>query len=241
MFKTLGKLRLVRNMLARLATSYFHLVRSTSRFVSEPADYEARVGVDLPVIAAMWHGQHFMIHYAWPKGAQVSALISRHGDGEINAMVLERLGVTPIRGSGGSRDKMRKRGGALALREMLRALAGGSTVVMTADVPKVSRVAGPGIVALAQKSGRPIYPVAVVASRRIDFKSWDRASLGLPFSRGAIVVGEAIRVAADASPDECEEARLAVQVGLDEVHRRAYALVGSHDPGAARTQIDEVA
>ena len=235
MLKKIGRSRFVRGVIARLATSYFRIVRSTSDFIYEPADFEARVAPDMPVIAAMWHGQHLMIHYAWPKGAKVCALIARHGDGEINAMVLERLGVTPIRGSGGSRDKMRKRGGAMALREMLRALAGGSTMVLTADVPKVSRVAGPGIVALARTSGRPIYPVAVVASRRIDFNSWDRASVGLPFSKGAIVIGEAIRVAPDADADECERARLAVQNGLDDVHRRAYALVGSRDPGARET------
>ncbi len=232
MLRKIGRSRFVRSMLARLATGYLRLVRATSRFVTEPADLEARIGPELPVIAAMWHGQHLMIHYAWPKGARVSALISRHGDGEINAMALERLGVTPIRGSGGSPEKMRKRGGALALREMLRALAGGSTMVLTADIPKVSRVAGPGIVALAQRSGRPIYPVAVVTSRRIDLNSWDHASIGLPFSRGAIVVGDPIRVGPEASPADLEAARLAVETGLNEVHRRAFGLVGSHDPGA---------
>ena len=67
---------------------------------------------------------------------------------------------------------------------------------MTADVPKIARVCGEGIVTLARLSGRPIVPVAVVTSRRIDFESWDRASLGLPFGRGAMVLGEPIRVAA---------------------------------------------
>jgi len=39
---------------------------------------------------------------------------------------------------------------------------------MTADVPKVSRVAGLGIVKIAQMSGRPIYPVAIATRRRGD-------------------------------------------------------------------------
>ena len=51
--------------------------------------------------------------------------------------------------------------------------------------------------------------------RRIDFKSLDRASIGLPFGRGAIVVGAPVRVAATAGPEAMEEARLAVQGGLD--------------------------
>jgi lysophospholipid acyltransferase (LPLAT)-like uncharacterized protein len=80
-------------------------------------------------------------------------------------------------------------------------------MVLTADIPKRARVAGPGIIALARASGRPIHPIAVVTSRRIDFKSWDRASIGLPFGRGAIVVGEAIRV--DRHADEATSRRRA--------------------------------
>ena len=105
-------------------------------------------------------------------------------------------------------------------------------VVLTADVPKVSRVCGRGIVTLAQLSGRPIVPVEVVTSRRIDFRGWDRASLGLPFGRGAMVLGEPIHVLRDADEAALEAARQAVERGLDAVHARAYALVGASDPGA---------
>ena len=65
---------------------------------------------------------------------------------------------------------------------------------MTADVPKVSRVAGLGIVKLAQMSGRPIYPVAVATRRRIVLDNWDRTTINLPFSRGAGVAGAPIHV-----------------------------------------------
>ena len=78
------------------------------------------------------------------------------------------------------------------------ALEGGAIVGLTADIPKIARVCGQGIVTLAQLSGRPIVPVAIVTSRRIDFRSWDRASLGLPFGRSAVVIGEPIFVAAEA-------------------------------------------
>ena len=105
-------------------------------------------------------------------------------------------------------------------------------MAMTADVAKVARVAGLGIVTLARLSGRPILPIAVVARGRIDVKSWDRASIGLPFNRCAIVIGEPIRVAPDADDDAIETARRAVEDGLDAVHARAYAIVGSRDPGA---------
>jgi lysophospholipid acyltransferase (LPLAT)-like uncharacterized protein len=118
------------------------------------------------------------------------------------------------------------------MRELLRQLESGSSVAMTADVPKRARVAGLGIVALAKLSGRPIVPTAAIMSRRVQFKSWDRASLGLPFGRAIVVVGDLIRVSPSADDEEMEVARLAVERGLDEVHRQGYAMVGASDPGA---------
>ena len=115
---------------------------------------------------------------------------------------------------------------------MLKALAGDEDVVLTADVPKIARRAGEGIITLARLSGQPIVPVAVTTSRRLTFASWDRASIGLPFGRGAMVVGEPIFVARDADPTSLEAARRAVETGLDDVHRRAFAAVGRTDPGA---------
>lgn len=232
MLKTVGRARGVLESAGALASGYLKLVRATNRFVQEPPGFLESIRPELPAIVAMWHGQHFMIHYAWPAGTRVAALISRHEDGEINAIILRHLGVEAIRGSGGSGGiKTRQHGGAAALREMARKLASGSTVVMTADVPKVSRRAGPGIVALARMSGRPIYPLAVVTSRRFDFRSWDHASLGKPFGRGAMVLGDPIRVERDADEVAIEAARAAVEAGLDRVHARAYALVGAEDPG----------
>jgi lysophospholipid acyltransferase (LPLAT)-like uncharacterized protein len=104
--------------------------------------------------------------------------------------------------------------------------------VMTADVPKISRICGQGIVTLSQLSGRPIVPVAVVTSRRIDFDSWDRASIGLPFGRGAMVLGDPIHIPREADEQTLESLRKTVERELDRVHERAYALIGSKDPGA---------
>jgi lysophospholipid acyltransferase (LPLAT)-like uncharacterized protein len=233
MLKRLGRMRLVQEALGFLLASYIRLLRRTNRFVVEPPDLDAAIAGQTPLIVAMWHGQHFMISFAWPRSiARMAALISRHGDGGVNAIALRHLGVAPIRGSGARSRRKRRKGGVSAMREMLRALAGGASVAITADVPKRARVAGSGIVLLARLSGRPIAPTAVVTSRRFDFNSWDRASLGKPFGRGAIVVGALIHVAPDADEQAMELARKAVEAGLDEVHARAYAKVGAVDPGA---------
>jgi lysophospholipid acyltransferase (LPLAT)-like uncharacterized protein len=231
MLKTLGRLHAVQNAVGFIVAKYFRLVGATTRFVTEPADCAETLALEVPFIVAMWHGQHFLTHVAQFGRLGVSVLISRHGDGEINAVIARRLGVALIRGSGGSREKMQKRGGVAALREMLRALASGSIVALTADVPKISRRAGEGIVALARLSGRPIYPLAVVTTSRIDLNSWDQASVPLPFGRGAIVFGEPIRVARDADRPALEAARRAVESGLDRAHGRAYALARTGKAG----------
>ena len=213
--------------------NYLRLVRRLNRFVVEPAPLEQSLGAQHPAVVAMWHGQHLMIPFARaPNMTRACAMVSRHRDAGLQAIALRRLNVEPIRGSGARGEKVREKGGAKALIALRKKLDEGATIAMTADVPKVARIAGLGVVTLGRISQRPIVPVAVVTSRRIDFNSWDRASIGLPFGRGAIVIGEPIRVAALADAAEMETARLAVQDGLDSVHARAYALVGGADPGA---------
>jgi hypothetical protein len=215
------------------ACNYLRLVWNTSRFIFEPADIYDRVRPELPVIVAVWHGQHFMTSFLKRDEHRVKVLISRHRDGEINALVAERLGAETIRGSGDHNKEFLRKGGVGAFKAMHSALRDGYNIVMTADVPKVSRVAGLGIVMLARVSGRPIYPVAMATSRRVKLNSWDSSAVNLPFSRGAVVMGEPIRVAAEASDDELEVARRQVEAQLNAVTDRAYALVDRRRAGDA--------
>lgn len=98
--------------------------------------------------------------------------------------------------------------------------------MLTADVPKTARVCGDGIIALARISGRPIVPLAVVTSRSITARSWDRASIPMPFGRKIAVASQPIYVPADATPEALEEARLAVEAALVAVHAAADASLG---------------
>ncbi|MEJ2434797.1 MAG: DUF374 domain-containing protein, partial [Pseudolabrys sp.] len=136
----------------------------------------------------------------------------------------EKLGIETIRGSGAHNREFHRKGGAIAFTEMIEALKEGYNVALTADVPKIARVAGMGVVKLAQHSGRPIYPVAIASSRRKEFDSWDRSVLNLPFGRLAMVAGEPITVAHDADDAALEEARQKVERELNRVTARAYEL-----------------
>ncbi len=232
MLKRIGRSAPVQTALGRLLAGYLRLVGRTSTLVLDPPDLFERLDPQMPYICALWHGQHFMIPLGKRPQDRYAVLISRHGDGGINAAACDSFGIRPIRASGGAPGKMHKRGGVYGLREMVRALEGGDSVTLTADVPKTARVAGLGIVTLARLSGRPVVPVAVVTSRRITLSNWDRTTIGLPFSTLVVAAGTPVAVARDADADALETARAAVQDGLDEVHARAYRRLGAEDPGA---------
>jgi lysophospholipid acyltransferase (LPLAT)-like uncharacterized protein len=233
MARRLGRSPFAQETIGFLLAAYLRFVQRTNRIATAPADIDAAIAGQMPLIAAMWHGQHLMMPLARPITMdRLAVLISRHEDAGAQASAAVRLGITPVRGSGGPADRVYYKGGASAMRELMRQLESGVSVALTADVPKRARVAGLGIIALAKLSGRPIVPTAVAASRRIQFNTWDRATLGLPFGRAGVVAGDLIRVPPDADDAAMEAARLAVEQGLDEVHRRAYAMVGATDPGA---------
>jgi lysophospholipid acyltransferase (LPLAT)-like uncharacterized protein len=206
-----------------LAAEYLRLVWKTSRFVMEPADPYRMYETDQPVIIAMWHGQHFLLPFL-RRHYRFKVLISRHTDGEINAIAAERLGVGTIRGSGDHGRRFQAKGGVAGFKGMIESLADGWNMALTADVPKISRVAGPGIIKLAQISGRPIFPISLATSRRIVLDNWDRSEINLPFSRGAIVVGDPIRVPPDADAHVLEQMRGALQTALNAGSERAHAI-----------------
>jgi lysophospholipid acyltransferase (LPLAT)-like uncharacterized protein len=232
--RRIGGARWVQLTLGGLAATYLRLVWKTSRFAVEPPDFYQRVGPDLPVIIAMWHGQHFMMPFVKRAEHRVKVLISRHRDGEINAIAAERLGIRVVRGSGHPGGPATRKGGVTAFRAMLTALDDGYNMALTADVPKVARVCGLGIVKLARRSGRAIYPVAVATSRRVELANWDHSALNLPFGRGAIVADHPIRVPQDADDAALESYRLEVEAGLNRATERAYAVVDRRGVGAHR-------
>jgi lysophospholipid acyltransferase (LPLAT)-like uncharacterized protein len=206
------------------AAEYLRFTWITSRLTLEPADFYEWIEPMQPCIIAMWHGQHLMTPFI-RREHRVKVLISRHRDGEINAHAAGRLGVIPVRGSGDHGGRFDLKGGVAAFKSMLTALAEGYNMALTADVPKVARVAGLGIVLLARASGRPICPVAVATSRRIVLDNWDRSAVNLPFSRVAIVAGELINVPPDADDAEMEACRATVERRLAHVTERAYDIV----------------
>ena len=230
MLKKLVGSDLFRRAVASTIAGWFRFVRATNRLVIEPYPSVVELHGPRPYVVTCWHGEHFMLPFVRPEGWTLKAMISRSRDGELNALVAEKLGIGSIRASGGRDGKeVRRRGGIYGFVAALRELEKGTPIMMTADVPKVAKVAGEGIVQLAKRSGCPILPVAAVTSRRRRMNSWDSAAFNLPFGRFAVVIGDLIAVPGDADEEVLELKRREVEAELNRIHARAYELAGGRD------------
>jgi hypothetical protein len=140
------------------------------------------------LIFAFWHSRILVVSHM-AKGMNGVAMVSRSGDGEIIARVLQRQGQSVVRGSTG-------RGGLRALARLIKLLKeadrpGG----MIPDGPQGPRYrVQSGVITLAQKTGYTILPVSYSARKIKVFGSWDRFVLPYPFTRCRLVYGEPVAV-----------------------------------------------
>jgi lysophospholipid acyltransferase (LPLAT)-like uncharacterized protein len=122
-------------------------------------------------------------------GLKAGFLISPSVDGTAPAMLVEKVGGVVIRGSS-------THTGARALRDYYETIVKKQvSPAITPDGPKGPRHEfKPGAIMLSQITGRPILPIAVAASSKYTFRTWDAFELPLPFSRIAIAYGEPVQV-----------------------------------------------
>lgn len=230
--RKLGQAGWVQQVVGFVAAEFLRFVWITNKFKLDPPDVYERMEAKMPVIVAFWHGQHFMMPFLKRKHHRAKVLVSRHRDGEINAIAAERLHVGTVRGSGDHGNSFHRKGGVSAFKAMLKVLEDKTNMALTADVPKVSRKAGLGIVMLARESGRPILPVVIATSRFKRLNNWDRSVIHLPFGRGVIMADDAIDVPPDADAETMETLRATLEARLNALTDRAYAFVGRPDGSA---------
>lgn len=112
----------------------------------------------------------------------MALLVSTHRDGEYFATSAKALGYKVIRGSSDSR-------GMRGMLELLRLSK--SSIAFATDGPRGPRnVVKIGILKIAELSGIPLVPAGTGISKYIEFKSWDRFKLPLPFAKCVINVGK---------------------------------------------------
>ncbi len=216
------------SLIVNLIYWYMKLVHRTNPLVQGSHDFHEVYGKNAPLIGALWHGQHLMSPFMVPKGYRLTALLSKSADAEINARIVEKLGLETVRGSGGrNASNDGEKGGARALISLKRALDQGISAVMIADISKsTARQAGMGVVMLAKLSGRPIVAVAYATSRRhVMKKSWDQTVINLPFGRAGVISAEPLLVEKDANETQLEAYRVELTRRLNAATEEAYRLV----------------
>jgi len=211
----------VRRVLCWLGSLYIRLVHLLSRWRTVRAEIpEAYWRDGTPFILCFWHGRLLMLPYCWNHRHPIHMLISQHRDGQIIARTIAHFGVHTIAGSS-------SRGGAQALRAMVKSLKAGECIGITPDGPRGPRMrASEGVVSVARLAGVPIIPVAFSTSRGRLLRSWDRFMVAWPFGRSVVVWGDPIEVPRNADATELERLRSHVEVSLNAITEEADHLVG---------------
>jgi lysophospholipid acyltransferase (LPLAT)-like uncharacterized protein len=167
----------------------------------------------------MWHSR-ILLGAGTQQNQDLHVMISMHGDGELIARTVSKMGFTTIRGSS-------SRGGREALHAAVRALGEGRQVALTPDGPRGPRMSiQPGCVLAAMRAGVPIVPVGFEAKRCKRVRSWDRFMIPWPFTKVAVRFGEPLHVPADLTGDDVEHWCGKVQEALVAVTAAAAEAVG---------------
>jgi len=167
-----------------------------------------------PCIYAFWHARLLMMPKLF-RNRQWHGymLISEHRDGGFIADTMTLFGLPTVRGS-------TTRGGARALRKMLRAVrVERRSLGITPDGPKgPAEVMQMGTVQLAKMSGLPVVALCYASKRHWRVNSWDRFYIPKPFTRGVFIISEPLLLPPD---EDADAARRRLQQLMDETQRRA--------------------
>ncbi len=207
---------------SRLTVILLRMVGRTWRVAIEgPNPFATRTG---PHLGAFWHRNALIAAYLF-RDQGFSVPVSQSRDGDLITGLLLGLGYQmPPRGSS-------SRGGAAALRTLVRMVEDGTTISIQTDGPRgPARASKHGMVSLARRSGKPITPVAMSAQPCIQFKSWDGTLLPLPFARVVCRFAPPLDVPAEATPDEEDAIRLELDRVLNHITDEVDAACGLVDP-----------
>ena len=173
----------------------------------------------VPAIYVLWHGRLLPLAFRY-RAVRGATLITRNRDGDYVTGVIQKWGYEVIRGSS-------SRGGAAALRSIVRMVRRGKSVALTPDGPRGPRQKMKlGPLRAAQVAGVPIVPFSAGAVRARYYGRWDRFLVPAPFTWTPVAVGEPYMVNRHATEDE-------LQAGADVLEQRLNDLTQMVDDAAS--------
>ena len=174
------------------------------------------------IVASFWHYTMLFVFYQLRQESAV-IMVSASRDGEYIARLAQELGFSTARGSRNNR-------GMQALKELLKAAAAGKNTAIVADGSQgPPRVAQPGAILLASRTGVPVLPMMWSASGYLAIPSWDRTAIPKPFAQVDYLYGEPLSVPPDLKAEGIEEYRLELENRLNELYRRAWLIHGREE------------
>lgn len=205
-------LRVVPFTLAMLMRLWFATCRVR---VHNPENFLDPKKTGKPVVASFWHYSIIYFFY-FVRGNRVTAMVSASRDGEYVARLAKQFGYTAARGS-------RNNKGVEGLKVLFRAIRSGDSCALVADGSQgPPRVAQPGAILLASRSGAPILPMVWSAERYLTIRSWDRTVIPKLFSRIDYYYGEPIVVPPALKAEGIEEYRLLLEQRLNTLYAEAW-------------------
>jgi len=171
-----------------------------------------------PVIFCAWHNRlsvSLIVYRGYVRAKKqrprLAGMVSASKDGGVVARILEHFGGQPVRGSSSRR-------GPQALLELTTWAERGYDIAITPDGPRGPRyIIQPGVMALAQLTGRPLVPVAYHLPWKISLRSWDRFQIPLPFGRAVVKFDAPVYIPREASDEQRESLRQQLEQRLREL------------------------
>ena len=157
---------------------FFKLWQATVRFKCSRG-VKQTLTANKRVIVLIWHNRIFitpMLKKRFRRKHRMSGLISPSRDGAWLAAAFKMFDVETIRGSS-------RRRGAMAVKEMVGAIHGGSDICITPDGPR-----GPmysikkGALKVAELSGAQVMIIRAKYRHYFTIGTWDKFMMPLPFS-----------------------------------------------------------
>ncbi len=179
-------------ILAWVIWVYMSLVWYTSRIESYGLSRGAvAMNRHRNILVTLWHENVVLTPWAY-REFKPTTLASRSDIGEIITAALTRQGYHVFRG-GSSKGKSRR---SPVLKDLVQHVKDRQEVLLALAVDGSSgpvRVLKPGIIALSNETGAPIFAIHAISSRSIKARTWDRTRFPLPFGRIVIVMQGPLR------------------------------------------------
>jgi lysophospholipid acyltransferase (LPLAT)-like uncharacterized protein len=204
-------------VLPKIVGAYFKLVDLTSRKVFLNGDIEETVLRKRRFCLASFHGAALWPAYYFRSYGGI-IMVSRSWDGELIDRCLRQWRYDTARGSSSKFGKE-------ALQEMIDTVnERGCNSGMAVDAPRgPAREVKIGAVIIAKETGQPLVPAGTWTTRHLQFNSWDKMILPLPFGTVITALGEPIEVPEGLDRDEYERIRQEVERRILETQLQAEA------------------